>query len=512
MVDIHRSINDSLSSAASAERRIIHEDHNLSPMNDNCKPYGKGVNQGQGTSHAFRQDRNDSNERNHHNSSAITDGDAIISKYGTENVGFEEGISFSYASSVFYSNMAQSDTSTGGQMDPSLSLACADEGKHHQIHRQPVQQHRNPGSSNQFIMNPYVRSAQKNILKSTRCRSVSSKSELHFGLSRQGIDENRRTQHLNSKQNSSLPMSKSMALSSSLLGGVDIDFGDGLCNHEEQKDAYEEKLSTYEPCENETPRHLLHYNGTQDQENQSRPQGLLAVKNVPFAAAALYTRQEPDVQQLTMKTRPKTSRKTIQVNHLFSPPVSNFWSNKYDSFNHMQSELADVLVHSDENVVVSAPTGAGKTAVFEMAIGRLLRGFGQEDEGGINMKDKVVYISPSKALCDERFYDWSQCLLNVHSNLKCIVATGDRLGSSSNSSLQELSESTLILTTPEKWDSITRNWRDNITLLASVKLLLIDEVHLLGDENRGGCLESVICRMKTIQRATCSALYTSKHR
>lgn len=59
----------------------------------------------------------------------------------------------------------------------------------------------------------------------------------------------------------------------------------------------------------------------------------------------------------------------------------------------------------------------------------------------------------------------------------------------------------VILTTPEKWDSITRKWTDNMYLIGSVKLLLLDEVHLLGDGSRGGCLETIICRMKTVQRA-----------
>ena len=62
----------------------------------------------------------------------------------------------------------------------------------------------------------------------------------------------------------------------------------------------------------------------------------------------------------------------------------------------------------------------------------------------------------------------------------------------------------LILTTPEKWDSITRKWNDQFVLLSSIKLVLIDEVHMIGETDRGGTLESVISRMKTIQRAACS--------
>ena len=46
-------------------------------------------------------------------------------------------------------------------------------------------------------------------------------------------------------------------------------------------------------------------------------------------------------------------------------------------------------------------------------------------------------------------------------------------------------------------------------LLSCIKLVLIDEVHLIGETERGGCLESVICRIKTIQRAACARKLTS---
>jgi replicative superfamily II helicase len=38
--------------------------------------------------------------------------------------------------------------------------------------------------------------------------------------------------------------------------------------------------------------------------------------------------------------------------------------------------------------------------------------------------------------------------------------------------------------------------------------VLIDEVHMIGEPDRGGCLESVICRMKTIQRVARSKMLT----
>ena len=45
----------------------------------------------------------------------------------------------------------------------------------------------------------------------------------------------------------------------------------------------------------------------------------------------------------------------------------------------------------------------------------------------------------------------------------------------------------VIITTPEKWDGVTRGWR-NRDYVRSVRLVIIDEIHLLG-EDRGPVLE-----------------------
>lgn len=48
--------------------------------------------------------------------------------------------------------------------------------------------------------------------------------------------------------------------------------------------------------------------------------------------------------------------------------------------------------------VVSAPTGAGKTVLFELAIVASLK----QDHN-----NRIVYLAPTKALCAERARDWN---------------------------------------------------------------------------------------------------------
>jgi ATP-dependent DNA helicase HFM1/MER3 len=184
------------------------------------------------------------------------------------------------------------------------------------------------------------------------------------------------------------------------------------------------------------------------------------------------------------------------------------WRGKFEEFNHFQSEMANVLCHSDDNVVVSAPTGAGKSTIFEMAMARFFTMdlMAQEVTApsvtrphSLSKARKILYIAPSKALCEERYEDWSRRFQTLKLGIEVAMITGD--AADPGSSFGDLISAHFVIATPEKWDSMTRRWSENFFLMASVKLLLVDEVHLLGDETRGWCLEVVVTRMKTIHRA-----------
>jgi ATP-dependent DNA helicase HFM1/MER3 len=153
-------------------------------------------------------------------------------------------------------------------------------------------------------------------------------------------------------------------------------------------------------------------------------------------------------------------------------------------FNAIQSKSFHAVYNSNDNIVLSAPTGSGKTVIMELAICRLLN----------NLKDerfKVVYQAPTKSLCAERFRDWHSKFSAL--NLTCSELTGD----TDHMQLRAVQSSQIIITTPEKWDSMTRKWKDHGKLMQLVKLFLIDEVHIL-KETRGAILEAVVSRMKNI--------------
>src|SRR5947207_12890169 len=65
--------------------------------------------------------------------------------------------------------------------------------------------------------------------------------------------------------------------------------------------------------------------------------------------------------------------------------------------------------------------------------------------------------------------------------------TGDR-----QMTKQQIAETQIIVTTPEKWDVITRKATD-LSYTNLVRLIIIDEIHLLHDD-RGPVLESIVSR------------------
>lgn len=155
------------------------------------------------------------------------------------------------------------------------------------------------------------------------------------------------------------------------------------------------------------------------------------------------------------------------------------------SLNRVQSRLAPVLLGTDENILLCAPTGAGKTNVAVLSIMREV-GKHRGQDGVLDLTAfKIVYIAPMKALVQEVVVNFSQRLGAF--GIKVRELSGD-----SSLTKAEIADTQVIVTTPEKWDVVTRK-ADERMYTALVRLVIIDEVHLLHDE-RGAVLEAVVAR------------------
>lgn len=157
----------------------------------------------------------------------------------------------------------------------------------------------------------------------------------------------------------------------------------------------------------------------------------------------------------------------------------------FTHFNPMQSKCFESIYHQDHNCVISSPTGSGKTVLFELAILRLLNTQGNTEN------IKILYIAPTKALCIERQNDWNNKFSTFGLTVGTLTSDTGFLES------DKVKKANIIITTPEKWDLMTRKWTDYSKLFEMIRLLLIDEVHILR-EDRGSTLEVVVTRMKKI--------------
>lgn len=117
---------------------------------------------------------------------------------------------------------------------------------------------------------------------------------------------------------------------------------------------------------------------------------------------------------------------------------------------------------------------------------------------------ETVAVSPIKALCNEKLIDWHKKFSDFGVN--CITATSD----SDDADLKSLEHHDLILSTPEKWDVLTRRWRSDTTLVSSVGLFLIDEVHLLNAGSRGSTLEVIVRIINFALFYNCYKIFTGK--
>jgi len=153
--------------------------------------------------------------------------------------------------------------------------------------------------------------------------------------------------------------------------------------------------------------------------------------------------------------------------------IKNIVSKYYRKLTPPQAEAVSRGLFRDRNILVTAPTASGKSLIAYMALVKaVLDGY------------KGIYTTPLKALASEKFEDLLKHLSGT--GIKVGISTGDY-----DSSGEELSKYDIIITTYERLDSLLRlrpSWFND------VKTLVIDEIHVLGDEDRGSVIEMIIAR------------------
>ncbi|KAF1999651.1 Sec63-domain-containing protein [Amniculicola lignicola CBS 123094] len=198
-------------------------------------------------------------------------------------------------------------------------------------------------------------------------------------------------------------------------------------------------------------------------------------------------------------------RKLVEINSMDGLCQHTFKG--YKSLNRMQSLVYPVAYSTSENMLICAPTGAGKT---DAAMLTILNTIGKniipnpiEHPDATNFtvlsEDfKIIYVAPMKALAAEVTDKLGKRLAWL--GIKVRELTGDM-----HLTKAEIVQTQIIVTTPEKWDVVTRKSTGDTELVQKVRLLIIDEVHMLHDE-RGAVLESLVARTQRQVESTQSLI------
>ncbi len=135
-----------------------------------------------------------------------------------------------------------------------------------------------------------------------------------------------------------------------------------------------------------------------------------------------------------------------------------------------------------KSILVSAPTASGKTLIAMLAMINYL----SKNNG------KVIYLSPLRALAAEKFSEFKKLeKVALGKKVKVGISTGDYENIEKN-----LENSNVLILTNEKMDSIIRHGTEWVE---EIGLVIADEVHLIGDENRGPTLEMILTQLKLLE-------------
>jgi superfamily II DNA or RNA helicase len=151
--------------------------------------------------------------------------------------------------------------------------------------------------------------------------------------------------------------------------------------------------------------------------------------------------------------------------------------------NPLQSKALPIVFGTNTSMIVTAPTGAGKTMVGEAACLKAIKLDGL----------KAALIGPSRALAHqqrEAFSRWR------NEGIRVAILSGDEDVDNST-----LNRADLWVGTYESFESAFRK-AALADAVAELGCVVVDEIHTLGDETRGPLLEALLARLRLLSSRT----------
>ena len=144
-------------------------------------------------------------------------------------------------------------------------------------------------------------------------------------------------------------------------------------------------------------------------------------------------------------------------------------------------EKACKALDNNLNILVSAPTGSGKTYIAEYAIEKTIQN---------HENSRIIYTCPIKSLSNEKYYDLNK---KYENKISIGLMTGD---------IKINIDATLVVMTTEVLLNLLASNK-----LENLKCVIFDEAHYLNDESRGHVWEK--CIIKSLLDYDCSLILLS---
>ncbi len=189
-----------------------------------------------------------------------------------------------------------------------------------------------------------------------------------------------------------------------------------------------------------------------------------------------------------------------EVMGMMQPLVSTWFDEKFTGLTEPQARAIPVI-HRRENVLVSSPTGSGKTLTAFMSIINELTRYASQ--GILEERVYCIYISPLKALANDVNRNLNTPLAEMrevaarHGMTIPDIRVGERSGDTSQYERQKMVKHPphILITTPESLALILEapKFKEK---LANIEWLILDEIHDICDSKRGAFLSLTVERLQ----------------